>query len=413
MPRSWMTIDAVDKTKLGLINGEAMNVTSYVSLNRVILKLTGLYPKNLPRTLAVAFFMLLIVVPQIQQIYHSSDLSVILETSSVLLTIILALLKMIVWTSRRREIDDLITFMFGEYWNMAKQRSETGASCFLGYASFAKKFTRCYVFLVFNALLVFYTSPLVQIYNFDIQGSSNRTRPFFFPGMYPEGWTESPFYQLALLSQVVATIACAALILAVDTLIATTLFHTCGHFRILQINLESLGDNTINLTEKRKNAGSLTNTARQKLATCIKHHQIILKFSKNVDRLFNPIMLCQVLASNLIICLVGLQVTSAPTDRSKGAKYFSYLMMALFQLILFCFPGDGLISQSLAVSEAAYATKWFKLSKNLKTDVRLIIVRSQKPAKITAGKFNVMCLEHLATVLSASMSYFTVLRSLS
>ncbi|XP_046425370.1 odorant receptor 13a-like isoform X1 [Neodiprion fabricii] len=413
MTRSRMTIDTIEKTKSSLINGETMDVTSYVSLNRVILKLTGLHPKSLPRTLTVAFFMLLIVVPQIQQIYYSSNLNIILETSSVLLTIILALLKMIVWTSRRREIDDLITFMFGEYWNIAKQRSETGASCFLGYASFAKKFTRCYGFLVFNALLVFYTSPLVQIYILDTEDSSNGTRPLFFPGIYPEGWTEPPFYQLALLSQVVATITCATVILAIDTLIASTLFHTSGHFRILQINLQRLGDDTIDMIDKRKNAESLTITARQKLATCIKHHQIILRFSKNVDHLFSPIMLCQVLASNLIICLVGLQVTLTPTDRSKGAKYFSYLMMALFQLILFCFPGDGLISQSLAVSDAAYATKWFKLSKRLKTDVRLIILRGQKPAKITAGKFNVMCLEHLATVLSASMSYFTVLRSLS
>lgn len=54
--------------------------------------------------------------------------------------------------------------------------------------------------------------------------------------------------------------------------------------------------------------------------------------------------------------------------------------------------------QSVAVRDAAYATNWYKVSKLLKTDVRFIIARSQKPARITAGKFTVMCLEHFGAV---------------
>jgi len=53
----------------------------------------------------------------------------------------------------------------------------------------------------------------------------------------------------------------------------------------------------------------------------------------------------QTLASSLIICLVGLQIATANTAIiiSKTIKYISYLIMALFQLLLFCIPGDALI----------------------------------------------------------------------
>lgn len=50
------------------------------------------------------------------------------------------------------------------------------------------------------------------------------------------------------------------------------------------------------------------------------------------------------------------------------------------------------------MSNAVYATNWHNASELVKNDVRFIIARSQKPARITAGKFSVMSLEHLATV---------------
>lgn len=63
-----------------------------------------------------------------------------------------------------------------------------------------------------------------------------------------------------------------------------------------------------------------------------------------METVFSPMLFLQTLASSLIICLVGLQVTTANMSTiSKSIKYISYLIMALFQLLLFCIPGDALI----------------------------------------------------------------------
>lgn len=65
-----------------------------------------------------------------------------------------------------------------------------------------------------------------------------------------------------------------------------------------------------------------------------------------METVFSPMLFLQTLASSLIMCLVGLQIATANitgNEISKSIKYFSYLIMALFQLLLFCIPGDALI----------------------------------------------------------------------
>lgn len=42
----------------------------------------------------------------------------------------------------------------------------------------------------------------------------------------------------------VATSLCGLVILGTDTLIATALFHTCGHFRVLQNKIKSISTET-------------------------------------------------------------------------------------------------------------------------------------------------------------------------
>ncbi|KAL0107169.1 hypothetical protein PUN28_015591 [Cardiocondyla obscurior] len=85
--------------------------------------------------------------------------------------------------------------------------------------------------------------------------------------------------------------------------------------------------------------------------------------------------------------------------------------MALFQLLLFCIPGDDLIYESSMIYKTMYTIAWYKLPILLKTEIHLLILRSQKPSKITAGKIYVMHLENFNGVLSTAVSYFMLLRS--
>nr|QHN69101.1 odorant receptor 15 [Sirex noctilio] len=392
-----------------------MSIDEYVFTNQIILKLVGLYPTSVIRCLVCLLCMLLIVIPQVIQIYFNRyDLAVILETSSVLLTILLAMLKSIVWILNQNTMESLVRFMLTDYWKIAEILDDT--HYFITYAKSARKVTKSYLILIFNALLFFFSLPPIEILIAKTNGALNVDKHFPFSATYPTFCYESFSFEVIYASQMIATIVCGLVILATDTLIATALLHTCGHFAILQKNLMKLNDDLDyikHLTNNSKKLDEISRILRQKMFRLVKHHQIIIRFSDDMEKAFSPIMLLQVFASNLIICLVGLQVSTTLTDRYKLIQYSSYLLMALFQLLLFCWPGDNLIVQSSMVSKTAYSVNWYEASILIKAEILFIILRSQKPSCITAGKFYVMCLENFSTVLSTSLSYFTVLRSLN
>ncbi|XP_053598892.1 odorant receptor 13a-like [Microplitis demolitor] len=392
----------------------ALHIDNYVMINRKILKLVGLYPVDLRRYFFSICCLLLIIIPEVLRIFfNQKDLDVILETSSVLSTILLAVIKSTIWIIfRRQDTTILINFLFNDYWDIVVTYCSANEIKYIDKnAKIAKRITVSYIVLIVNALLIFYSLPLrhyiikgVAILKSDVQDPKfNVSLNFPFIAAYPQFCYKSPFYEVVYFSQMLATSMCGLIILAMDTLIATAIFHSCGHFNVLCSKLQHINfQNNYHLTDE--------------LITIIKHHQLAIRFSDHLEYAFNPLMLFQVIASSIIICLVGFQVntTLKHDNKDKLVEYICYLMMALFQLLLFCWPGDKLINDSLRTNEAAYSTNWYShhFSHTIKTELILMILRSQRPSYLSAGKFHLMSLENFSTILSTSVSYFMLLQNL-
>jgi len=129
-------------------------------------------------------------------------------------------------------------------------------------------FTKGYLFLICNSLVFFFSLPIMEILIAVIKDiSDNSTKHFPFVALYPESCYHFPIYevkaqfsdlskllsmmtfllyilftQVVYFSQIIATSLCGLIILGTDTLIATALFHTCGHFKVLQTKLENIGN---------------------------------------------------------------------------------------------------------------------------------------------------------------------------
>lgn len=56
------------------------------------------------------------------------------------------------------------------------------------------------------------------------------------------------------------------------------------------------------------------------------------------------------------------------------------------------------LSQSSMISRTIYTIAWYELPISFKTEICLLMLRSQKSSKITAGKFYVMHLENFNAV---------------
>ncbi|XP_076381187.1 odorant receptor 13a-like [Megalopta genalis] len=385
-----------------------MNVENYIFINLFVLKFVGLYPINVIRYVICFSCVILIVIPLIAHVNKNRDnLNDLLETSSTLLTILLGILKSLIWFFKRKKLEFLIDFMLTDYWRLGeisvfKHLQE--------YAIRAKNVTRGYLFLICNALLLFFSVPIIDI----ITNNSTVLKDFPFVATYPSGFYNFPYYETVYISQMIATSICGLMILATDTLIASALLHTCGHFQILKENLKQVDSDIYCLNNLKNNSESISAIScriKIQIAHIIKHHQVILWFCDNMEKNFHLMLLLQTLASSLIFCFVGLQVSTTLMDQSKLMRYGSHLIMAVFQLLLFCLPGDMLISQSSGIRQAVYSIQWYRLSTSIRCETWMIMLRSQKPSYITAGKLYIMHLENFSATLSTALSYFMMFRS--
>ncbi|KAJ4428055.1 hypothetical protein ANN_24069 [Periplaneta americana] len=92
---------------------------------------------------------------------------------------------------------------------------------------------------------------------------------------------------------------------------------------------------------------------------------------------------------NLSLCICEIAVGSVDHGTVKFAIGGSMFYTWLF---IFCWNGDYLIEQSLAVQRAIYGCPWYNHIKEM-SDVRFIIMRAQKPMTLTAGRFYTVTLE--------------------
>lgn len=82
-------------------------------------------------------------------------------------------------------------------------------------------------------------------------------------------------------------------------------------------------------------------------------------------------------------------------------------------LFLFSFFGTKLMEESLSVSAEAASLSWFNIkSSRLQKYLTLIILRSQQPTGISAGKFCFITFKTYSEVLNTIVSYFSILRVL-
>ncbi|XP_020295543.1 odorant receptor 83a-like [Pseudomyrmex gracilis] len=111
-------------------------------------------------------------------------------------------------------------------------------------------------------------------------------------------------------------------------------------------------------------------------------------YSKIIDARFSPV--------NEILLIVHITV---------------YLSMS-FNVFIFCYIGETLTEQCKTVGDVAYMTDWYKLPRKTALYFILIIMRSSKIIKMTAGKIVQLSIATFGDVFKTSMTYLSLLRTM-
>ncbi|XP_046752542.1 uncharacterized protein LOC124415886 isoform X3 [Diprion similis] len=145
---------------------------------------------------------------------------------------------------------------------------------------------------------------------------------------------------------------------------------------------------------------------RGNLLKCVKRHQEIIEFVQSLNTFFSPLMLAQLMASNVLICLTGFQAILVVGQASGFFKFAIYLSGAFSQLFFWCWFGNEMIHQSTSVAEVLWLSPW-ELEKltSISSLITIPLMRAKKPLKLTAGKFYVMSMEAFISVRSQRLLF--------
>ncbi|XP_052758088.1 odorant receptor 4 isoform X4 [Galleria mellonella] len=215
---------------------------------------------------------------------------------------------------------------------------------------------------------------------------------YFFDPFTKERWP------IVYLHHVWSTVIVAAYVFGSDTLFYALCTYIQMHFKILRHRFENMVKDS-------------TEETRAQLVKNIVRHQELIELVNQVEILYSKSTLFNIVTSSVLICLSGFNITTLK-DTSVIILFGTFLYMSLSQISLLCYFGDLLMNSSIQLTGGIYNSLWYETDQEIKKCILLIIIRTQKPCKLTAAKFADLNLSAFTTILSRSWSYFALLRTM-
>ncbi|XP_011302145.1 odorant receptor Or2-like [Fopius arisanus] len=236
-------------------------------------------------------------------------------------------------------------------------------------------------------------------------------------------WCDWPFYEapkfhLMFLVQSFTIMHYGLLYCCFENFLVLTNIFLTGQFTILKYRLEVLNSE---LTTGRIDDGRVgsskdsLNTMSQEFKNCIKQHQFLIKATQQLEELYTLKNLASIMAYSSMICLSGYQTMTPGNPLVRKIKYGIYVTGCLSQLFCFTFTCDELSLGSVSVSDGPYNSGWYggnwsEKGRSLTKDLSIMIMRAQRPCRLTAGGFFNVTLNILKSVLTTAFSYLTLIR---
>ncbi|KYN19654.1 Putative odorant receptor 63a [Trachymyrmex cornetzi] len=227
------------------------------------------------------------------------------------------------------------------------------------------------------------------------------------PYVCPVEVHRSPYYEIMYIAQLCSMIHVGLTCAGADTVGPVLVLTICGHFKVLNTRILHLNDPnrvrsegscsaSMESLEIIRERNDTKNHAKSNLEACVYYHQTMFKLCKEVENLTTSIFLTQLLGSTYNVSLVGFKLAGD----FNFIKQFKYMVNELIchTVVYKHFNYHHLYVNSQDVARAMYFTPWYRFPYQLKRSVNIIIMRSQKPAQLTAGHIIPLSLQTFASV---------------
>ncbi|XP_014230582.1 putative odorant receptor 92a [Trichogramma pretiosum] len=182
---------------------------------------------------------------------------------------------------------------------------------------------------------------------------------------------------------------------AADCLMVTLVYHLSGQLAVLSMRIEKIDGDA------------------KELRRHVARHAKLLRMGKIIEEAFSAIEFGHLIGATSLVCLLGYQILVCLSigEYSVLVSLFAFIFLVLLVLYAHCTVGESLIAESNRVCEAYYNCNWIDMRPENARLLILCMARSQKPLRLTAGKFTDLCYQTFTDSIKTSMGYLSVLRA--
>uniref|UniRef100_A0A1I8NT92 Odorant receptor n=1 Tax=Stomoxys calcitrans TaxID=35570 RepID=A0A1I8NT92_STOCA len=217
-------------------------------------------------------------------------------------------------------------------------------------------------------------------------------------------------YSLVYIWDFITTYILALGSLAIDTLFSWLVCNIVAQFRILVQQFQRAAAMTLPLANGMV---AVANAAQERaIVDCIKVHIRTLQLTYDLNRLYGGIIYVKFIISGLQIGSLAFCLSRGGQSMGKVAYQFLFLTAVAIQLMMYCYNGQRIATESLQVASEIYAAfEWSHLAKSTKKLLLMPMMRSQKFCEIR-GVFFTVDLGLYLWVFKTAGSLITALKTL-
>ncbi|KAI4479601.1 hypothetical protein M0804_010998 [Polistes exclamans] len=213
----------------------------------------------------------------------------------------------------------------------------------------------------------------------------------------------TPAYELVFIGQFLGGFTVYTVGSGVCGLAAFLIMHVCGQLRILMRKMNDIVDGHY----------SDEINPKKRIDEVIRHQIRARNFVKEVEEILQYPCLAEIMGCTSLVCLV-LYYLVMEWENSDATGLITFILLLLsftFNMFIFCYIGELLSEQGSKVSVTSCTLNWTCLSVKDTKCLIPVILMSNYPLKIVAGKLMDMSLSNFNNIIKTAVGYFNILRS--
>nr|XP_050864604.1 uncharacterized protein LOC127070541 [Vespula vulgaris] len=402
-------LENIVQSPLRSLNDMDIFKNRFYKINYRLLCFLGLWPYEKSRLIRVCLMnipMLSFNLTQILKLYTSQgNFDIMKEVIPVWIVSSIVIIKYYLFDFSVLDIKLLMDNMIMD-WNMWKSKEEidimkkfahSAKMYTLGYASKIIFLFLVYIYSFMSLfLLVTFIPPLM-----DVIIPLNESRHMKLPTPAEYFLDEEKHFYLIYCHMTISIIINITTFIATDTQLMVFCCHVSGVFSVVGFRLENfLKDNMIQdgLSDFQKKE------CYNHVSLSIEGHKRALEFVKRMESLFSYSLLIQCGLNVLCMSFCLYQINILYDQSSEAIKYIALVVGELLHLLFASLAGQNVIDSSSEVYFKAYSGLWYEAPIEVRKLLIVIMKRSLEPARVSAGKIYIYCLDGFSTVLKLCTS---------